>query len=129
MVRTYLCRFGMGMKIFSCYIVARRGISAGGKFRVLPLVRSFFEHLSVALLMGGVCYASYLGLESVLPDTVFVELFGKMAIPLSRGLRVAVLVAEGALLVILLAWLFGLADTTEAVEIFTKKLKKKLRPS
>ena len=100
---------------------------AGGDFQIRPLVRSFFEHLAVALAMGVACYFSYKLLSGALPDTVFIEKYGRKALPLSRGFKVGLLMTEGALIVGLLAKTFRLTDTTQAIDLFTKKLKKKLR--
>ncbi len=102
--------------------------AGGGDLPIFPLIRSFLEHFAVAMAMGGICFLSYLGLEKLLPDAFFMDQFGSSALPVSRGIKVGFLVSEGVLVVILLSRLLRLKDTTDAVDLFIRKVKNKLRP-
>lgn len=100
---------------------------AGGNLAVVPLVRSLASHLAIAVLMGGLCYFTHRGLSALLPEEFFVQTIGKAAIPFVRALRVIVVVVEGALAVVVLAYVFRVRDTLDALEVLRKKLKKRLR--
>ncbi len=91
------------------------------------LVRSFAANLAVALAMGVACHYTSVGLGLWLPESEFIEDYGRKIIPLVRLVKITLLVAEGVGVVVLLSRVFGLRETTEAVRIFTEKLKKKLR--
>ncbi len=95
---------------------------AGGDFPLGPLLKSFAVHTGIALAMGGVCWVSHLGLNSWVPDIAL----GHRLIPMMRAIKVMVLVAEGVVVVVLLARAFQVRETLEVVEVFTNKLKKRL---
>lgn len=99
-------------------------------FRLLPVFKAFFQHLLVALLMGLGCYYSHRGLSLILPDSALMALLGpfagKVALPLVRLLKTGLIIGEGVLLIVFLAYVFRLRDTTEVIELFTHKIKKKL---
>ncbi len=83
------------------------------------LLSSLFWNLVIALAMGGVCYASWQALERSFP-------LESLPVILSRSLKLGGLVVEGVVVVVLLAWVFRLQETNEVIDIFSRKLKKKL---
>jgi putative peptidoglycan lipid II flippase len=98
----------------------------GGRFSLGGLGRSFFLQTAGALVMGGICYWSGMFLASVLPDSLMLETVGRKGLPFIRLLRVGLLVLEGVGVVVIFSRIFRLQETTEIVDIFTKKIKKKL---
>jgi len=113
-------------------IFIRGRIEAQGvDFRLADLVRSFLAQLGLALFMGGAAYATYLGLLKWAPDRLFIELFehflGKMTLPVARGVKVGLLIAESMVVIAVTARVLRIRDTTEALDFFSRKLKKKLR--
>jgi putative peptidoglycan lipid II flippase len=101
----------------------------GGEFPFFPLVKGLAEYLGVALTMGVICYFSSQFLNSLLPDTTFYYAIGRVGLPLCRGIKVGILVLQGGLFVIFAAKLLHLKEATEVIDLFTKKLKNKLRPN
>ena len=65
-------------------------------------------------------------LNWLVPEPRVVELIGRGALPFIRALKVGVVILEGGGLVILLAKLFRITDTTEVIDLFSQKMKKKL---
>jgi hypothetical protein len=98
----------------------------GGKFPYRPLITSFLKHLTIALAMGAACWASARGLSHVLPEEMLGEGMGKFGIFLGRLFRTGFLVAEGVGIVLLLSKVLGVTETTDALQLFAGKLKKKL---
>lgn len=104
-----------------------------GKFPLLPVAVSFLKQSGVALLMGAACYYSYSLLNDTLPDRFFIEMIqksgltlSKALLPLTRGIKVGIVIFEGVGVVMLLAHIFRLEETTETIHLFSQKLKKKL---
>ena len=112
--------------LFLIHAIRKLLLQAGGQFPLRPLAASFLKHLCVALVMGAVVFYTHQLLKSFLPDQVFVEFFGKTGIVLSRLIKICVVIPEGALLILLLGRMLKITETTEAVEVFTKKFKNKL---
>jgi putative peptidoglycan lipid II flippase len=106
---------------------------ARGEFPARPLLRSLLQHGAIALGMGVLCWASYRGLLSVCPDVLFLRLFGagagwgRAGVPLVRGIRLGLLILEGGIFALLAAKALGARETLEVLDLFTEKLKKKLR--
>jgi putative peptidoglycan lipid II flippase len=104
---------------------------AGGAFPMRPLIEAFGKHLCVALVMGAVVHFSYRGLDLVWPDQALGQHFGgfagKIGLVLSRLMKVSLVMLESVVLILGLGKAFGISDTVEAVDIFAKKLKNKLR--
>ncbi|MGZ3697910.1 MAG: murein biosynthesis integral membrane protein MurJ [Bdellovibrionota bacterium] len=113
---------------FAFLLVAIRSLlrEKGGSFPFQPLAKSFSVQLFIALVMGVGCYYTSRGLNWLLPDGWVVETFTRKLIPLARAVRVAALVAEGGLIVVILSKLLRVRETTEALDLFTRKLKNKL---
>ncbi len=96
------------------------------EFPLLPLFKSFLGHLGMSLGMGGVCWLSYRGLGPLIPDFIFSDYLGKTGIILIRALKVGVICLEGITLVVIFAHLTGFAEFNQALDFFSKKLRKKL---
>jgi putative peptidoglycan lipid II flippase len=108
-------------------IAVRKLIEAGGgRFPYRPLITSFLKHLTIALVMGVVCWASARGLASLLPEQILGADLGKLGLVFGRLFRTGLLVAEGIGIVLLLSRLLGVTETTDALQLFIGKLKKKL---
>ena len=119
----------IGALFNSCWLLLfiRRMLARQGEvFHLWPIFRAFLAQLVVALLMGAICYATLLGLNHWAPESGFLEHFGRKSAALVRIAKMLILVLEGGAVVLLLARILGLSDTTQAVDIFTEKLKKKL---
>lgn len=93
----------------------------------IELLRSFVANLVVAALMGVATYYSWLWLKRSLPESLLPYGASSALVASFRALRVALLVFEGALIVVLLGWLFRIPETREMTELFSKKIKNKLR--
>ncbi|OFZ03435.1 MAG: murein biosynthesis integral membrane protein MurJ [Bdellovibrionales bacterium GWC1_52_8] len=100
--------------------------AAEGNLPFQPIIKAFGQQLLLAMAMGIGCWFSYNALNTLLPDRILVDAFGRHAIPFSRGLKVTLLVIEGIIIVALLARIFRVRDTTDAIELFSRKFKKKL---
>jgi peptidoglycan biosynthesis protein MviN/MurJ (putative lipid II flippase) len=98
----------------------------GGTFAIRPLAVSFAKHLGIALAMGGICWISHRALDSALPEDAFALHAGKIGLVLIRGVRVGLLISEGLLIVLILSKGVGATETTDALQLFAGKLKKKL---
>ncbi len=97
--------------------IVRKMLTHGGaNFDLAGVLRSFAENLVVALLMGGMVFLSWHYLESILPG----------ANALIRLSRVGILVAEGAVFVLILAKIFKLRETQDAVAYLMGRLKTRL---
>lgn len=117
--------------LFLLYALRKLLRQAEGNLPLWAVFRSFLQHTAVALLMGGVCWASYRGLQWLVPETLLLEQlggFGRASLPFARALKVCLLIAEGVLVVAVCARVFRISETEEILELFTRKLKKKLRP-
>ena len=112
--------------LFLLYSIRRLPPRRGG-LELGPIGRSFIANTGVALAMGVICYVSQQGLSGWLPEATIVAWAGKWALPLFRSAKTGVLVLEGLLVVGVISRLLGLSETTEAVDLFAGKLKKKLR--
>jgi peptidoglycan biosynthesis protein MviN/MurJ (putative lipid II flippase) len=112
--------------IFLLVSLRRMLREAGGELPFRPLVEAFAKHLCVALLMGLVCYYTHRGLNWLLPDRILAESIGKAGLVLSRVFKILVVLPLGAALIVLFGRWMGLAETTEAFDLFTKKVKNKL---
>lgn len=88
---------------------------------VAPILRSFMTHAAIALAMGATCFFTHQWLDAVLPTEGGVGSF------FGRLIKVGVVIFEGGLIVALLAKVFAVRDTTEVLDLFAGKLKKKLR--
>jgi putative peptidoglycan lipid II flippase len=99
----------------------------GGEFPLWPVFKSFLEYLVVALVMGTICYLSQIVLKICLSDSFFLYHFGRVGLFLSRGMRMAVLLIEGGGFIILAARVLHLNEATEVIDLFTEKLRNKLR--
>jgi putative peptidoglycan lipid II flippase len=115
--------------VFLLFSIQKLIQSKGGAFSTRPILRGLFEYLFVALLMGGICWLTQQFLETYLNDEWFLSLMGKAGLPLGRGLKMAFLIAEGVLIVILTARVLHLKEAVEIINLFTNKLKNKLRRS
>jgi putative peptidoglycan lipid II flippase len=90
--------------------------------------RPLLTHLAIALMMGIVCSFSYRGLNLGLPEADWARSLGKKYIVLLRLIKVGGVMAEGIGAVLLLEKVFGVNETSEVLDLFVKKLKKKLSP-
>ena len=99
----------------------------GGSFSVTPLFRDFFEYACMAITMGSVCYVSNQVLSTVLSDHFFLQHLGRVGIALGRTLKMTCLVTEGVVIVMVIARIFNFRELNELINLFTGKLKNKLR--
>jgi putative peptidoglycan lipid II flippase len=101
-----------------------------GNLGLAALSRALLQHLAVALIMGTVCYYSYVYLNGMLPDRIFLELsngqFSKLILPLCRGVKVSTVILEGLFVVYFMARIFRIRDSQEVFHLFKQKLKNKL---
>ena len=112
-------------------LVAVRKLIArqGGDFNLVPLGKSFSLYAVVSLAMGAVCFGSQSFLTSFFPDHYFYTAWGKIGVVLGRGIKVTILVSEGVVFILLAAKVFRLPEILEFFQLFTRKLRNKLRPS
>ena len=99
---------------------------AGGGFAYTPLLISFGKNLISSLVMGAIGFGTYKFLYAQLPDVLLWEYVGRVSIPLVRAFKVGVLVIEGVALTIILAKVLKADETNEVVDLFARKIKKKL---
>ena len=104
-------------------LIAQRG----GCFVIFPLLKGFVAYLLTALAMGGVCYLTNHLLISFLSDDFFLYYLGRVGIPMGRALKMFLLILEGIGFVLLIARAFKLRELNEVINLFTGKLKNKLR--
>ena len=102
--------------------------AAGATWDRRGLLRSFSQNLLVALVMGIAVYYSAAGLESMIPTGLGLVRWGRISLVLLRAMRVGLLIVEGVAIVVVLAKILGLTESTEAIDLFANQLKKKLRP-
>ncbi len=102
---------------------------SGGSFPIRPLLKGLVDYLAVALVMGGICFYSERFLSEIFPDQTFFFFLGKGGPVIARSLRMAILLSEGVMVVVLVSKIFRLKESTEMINIFTEKLKNKLRPN
>ena len=95
-------------------------------FSFSELARSFFTHFCTAAVMGILCWFSATGLARVVHDDCFYPHLGRLGIALVRAAKMGLLMVEGVAVIVLLAKIFRLTELTEVLDLFTKKLKKKL---
>lgn len=100
--------------------------AAGGGLDLKPIGISFLKHLGTALGMGGVCYLAHWGLNQWLPDLRWVGVFGKSGWVIARVFKVGAVIGLGGVLVVFVGKRIGATETSEAVDIFVKKLKNML---
>jgi putative peptidoglycan lipid II flippase len=103
---------------FSLLICAVRGMlrREGASFDLSGVLRSLLENTGVALVMGVCVYFSWQLLESALPG----------AHAWLRLIRVTLLVGEGAVFVLILAWIFNLREIQDALNSILQKLRSRL---
>lgn len=97
------------------------------KIKLLSLIQAFLTHLSIALVMGWVCFQTIPLVEMGISDAAWRDYFGPMGVPFARLLRVSILVFEGVALVGLFAYVFRIREIREIFEIIFKKLKSRVR--
>jgi len=106
---------------------------AGGELPLSPIVMGLIQYSGVALAMGILCRSSseLLGelFTAVTRDQQFYLSMGKLGIFFGRFVRISILLLEGGFFVVIASRVFHLKEAQEIVEIFTEKLKNKLRPS
>ena len=107
-----------GFLLFAFNLKMKR---TGAVFRLFPMMRGFVIHAIVAAVMGAACYFTVKGLSPILTDDFMSPVIGRVSVPLMRGLRVVIAVAEGSALVYLLAKLFRLNETIEMYDLFAGK--------
>jgi putative peptidoglycan lipid II flippase len=112
--------------VFLLFSIRKHLVRSGGKLDLQPLGLSFLKHLGVALGMGAVCYLTHWALSSQLPDLKWVEVLGKPGWVLARVFKVTFVILEGMGVVFFACKRIGATETTEAVDIFAKKLKNML---
>jgi putative peptidoglycan lipid II flippase len=100
----------------------------GGRFPYRPLLTSLLKHAFIALAMGVICWASAWEMAHLLPEDPRWLGLGRFGLVLARFLRTGLLVAEGIGVVLILSRLLGVTETTETLQLFIGKLKKKLSP-
>jgi hypothetical protein len=101
---------------------------AGGILDFNSLARSFLVHFSLAFLMGGGCWITWSAfLQPVSQWLIDSSGYGFGGIFAVRVLGVGVLVFEGVLITLLMARLFKVQETNEAIQFFWSKVKNKLK--
>jgi putative peptidoglycan lipid II flippase len=114
--------------LFLLFAVQKLMLQEGTRgFRVISILPSFLKYLSMSLAMGGACLSLQWGLVRVFSDRFFLEHLGSSGILLGRGLRMSLLLTFGVISVVAMAKVFHLSEVLEVVDIFTKKMKNKLR--
>jgi putative peptidoglycan lipid II flippase len=103
-------------------------LAQGVQLSLKSVLRPFVVQLLIALVMGGVCWMTNRGLNSLFPESDWILDYGRKSLFLLRSVKVFFLIGEGIGIVVGLARAFGIADTTEAFDFFVKKLKNKLSP-
>ncbi len=94
---------------------------SGQEWEVLPLLKSFIVYLFVSLLVVTIGYVThYYLLTELLKNAQCHEV-------LKRGVRVLLVITEVGVAYILFSKVFNLREVEGLVEIFSKKLKNKLR--
>ena len=114
--------------ILLIYGIRKLLFSQGVQVSLRSIIQPFFTQLTIALCMGGACWMTYRGLDTLLPESDWVLDYGRKGLFLLRGLKVFLLMGEGMVIVVCLARAFKVTDTTEAFDFFMKKLKNKLSP-
>ncbi|MBN23373.1 MAG: murein biosynthesis integral membrane protein MurJ [Bdellovibrionaceae bacterium] len=94
----------------------------GGVFHSKALLKSFFQHLLLSGVMGGVLWFSFQGTESL-----FLNLTDFFGLVMARVTQVMSLVILGALFILGGGKLFSIHEIEEIFEIFTKRLKSRLK--
>ena len=99
----------------------------GGQLPYIPLIRSFAAYLVLSLTMGGVCWFSHDPLQVLFPEFLFYPWCGRFGFFLSRCIKVVLMMSEGVIWIMVMAWIFRLSETKDAMHIFVRKFKNKLR--
>jgi putative peptidoglycan lipid II flippase len=99
----------------------------GGKLQTGRIFFAFLQHTLVAVAMGATCWATWSWGWSPL-QSLWVEAWGASGIIVVgiRALGVALLIAEGLVVLLLLARLFGIVETVEANRYLLGAFKRKL---
>lgn len=108
--------------LFLLYSIRQLMRSKEAVFPIAPLIKAFSQHTFVSLVMGVSCYSFYTALVRWAPDLYFVD----HCLPLARAIRVGIVIFGGVGVVIFLARLFKIEESTEVIHLFSQKLKKKL---
>ncbi len=102
------------------YFIRRRLSKEGPTYLVWwSFFRDFLKHALIAAVMGGVCWFTAQGLLGVgpeFPDAAWIRVFW-------RSLRVFFLVAEGVLVVYLIAQLFHIEETLDFFKLLRRNQK------
>ena len=110
--------------LFAVRMLVRR---AGGEFPIAPILTSFLGNLGIALVMGAFCLGTHQFLTLLLPDSLLPAVLGKGGLILWRMLKVGVVIVEGAALVVILARIFRVRDTTEAFDQLVARAREKYK--
>lgn len=100
---------------------------ASARFAIAPLIRSFVAYSIVSCVMGAACLYAHTVMSAELPDMVLGQ--SRVLITLVRLFKIGITIALGAGVVLGLAKLLGLDEMRQAVDLFARKLKKKLSRS
>jgi putative peptidoglycan lipid II flippase len=87
----------------------------------------FFKQLLASLAMGLFCAAMHRGLGTVLSEDLAVLLLGLPGLVILRASKVAICVLAGILALGFLARTWNLRETAEVFELFSRKLKNRVR--
>lgn len=97
----------------------------GGTLTFLPLLRVFSVQLGLALMMGGLCRLSWLGIETIWPESgLGLQGFELVAFRVVKSLF---LVSEGVLIVWIGARVLKLIETLEFLDVVFGKVTKRIR--
>ncbi len=102
--------------VFLLRAIAKILASHGGEMQVQAILRGLVQYGAMALGLGGVCFLTYSSLVQWIPGGAFYL----------RAFRVCFLIAEGLAWALICSKVFHLEELQEAVDLFTKKIKKKL---
>lgn len=113
---------------FLLFSIRRLIRDKGGVFSFRSVLGSAMGHFFIALVMGAACFLLYREAFQALPGSVgpLETWLGPLGKVLIRAGKVGLCVGFGVVLTVGLAKIMGLGETTEALDLFTKKIKKKL---
>ncbi|MGE0614487.1 MAG: murein biosynthesis integral membrane protein MurJ [Bacteriovoracia bacterium] len=112
-----------------CFLIfyVDRKLARSGAPRIFPAIFGpFLQQTFLALGMGLVCVGANWGLETWMMQTLPSDLSVPI-LALARLIRVGILVALGIAAVAALGRLFRISDTTESIDFFWSRVKKRLR--